>query len=314
MNFPISFNQDINQDMYYPAHNDNYFSMSNLFTFNLNEQKLEESNIFNDYYILSKFQAPDESIIYNNYNEKINQLNKNDNKTINNYENKKSSKDIQSMSKDKLEIEKSLKNNKKKGKICIKRKRNNSNIHDKYSYDNIIRKIKILVLNYTLKFLNLKIKDIYKGNIGNGIFKKELVPLNHNVKYDTTIELNHKFINKTLKEIFSENISSRFKSYYLPNRNDIIINRLLNDIDEKKRLYFQRLFNIKFIQCIEAFSGTNNYEELKGFAQFENIKKELDDEQQYIDKFQFYLENFELIIKERKGRNKKQKQKNEEKK
>ena len=199
MNFPISFNQDINQDMYYPAHNDNYFSMSNLFTFNLNEQKLEESNIFNDYYILSKFQAPDESIIYNNYNEKINQLNKNDNKTINNYENKKSSKDIQSMSKDKLEIEKSLKNNKKKGKICIKRKRNNSNIHDKYSYDNIIRKIKILVLNYTLKFLNLKIKDIYKGNIGNGIFKKELVPLNHNVKYDTTIEFNHKFINKTLK-------------------------------------------------------------------------------------------------------------------
>ena len=88
----------------------------------------------------------------------------------------------------------------------------------------------------------------------------------------------------------------------------------MNDIDEKKRLYFQRLFNIKFIQCIEAFSGTNNYEELKGFAQFENIKKELDDEQQYIDKFQFYLENFELIIKERKGRNKKQKQKNEEKK
>ena len=92
-----------------------------------------------------------------------------------------------------------------------------------------------------------------------------------------------------------------------------IINRLLKDKDEKKRLFFQRLFNLKFIQCIEAFSGANICEELKGFAQFEDIKKEMDDEPQYIDKFQYYLTNFELIIKERKGRNKKQKQKNEEK-
>ena len=314
MNFSISFNQDINPDRYNPTHNDNYFTMSNIFTFNLNEQKLDEGNFFNDYYILSKFPAPDESIFNNTYNEKLNQLNKKDNKTINNSysQNIKSNKVSQSMSTTKLEIEKSMKNNYKNRKIGVKRKSNNSNIHDKYSDDNIMRKIKNLVLNYTLKFLNSKIKDIYKGNIGNGIIKKELVPLNHSVKCDTTIEFNRKFINKTLKEIFSENISSRFK-YYLPNRNDIIINRLLKDKDEKKRLYFQRLFNLKFIQCIEAFSGANICEELKGFAQFEDIKKELDDEPQYIDKFQYYLTNFELIIKERKGRNKKQKQKNEEK-
>ena len=311
MNFSFNFNQDINTDIYSPIHYDNYYNISSTFNINLNEQKNDDNNTFNDYYIFSKFLPPDESLT--NYNEKLN-LEKKDNKIINNYDAKNKTIDVnQSMNIDKLEIKKSHKNFKNKGKIAVKRKRNNYNIHDKYANDNIIRKIKNLVLNSTLKFLNIKIKDIYRGNIGNGIIKKELVPLNQSVKYNTSIEYNKQFINKTLKEIFASKISSRYKSYYLPNRNDLIINRLLNDKDKNKALFFKRLFNIKFIQCIQAFSGVDICEELKGFAQFEDIKKDFNEEPQYIDKLQYYLSNFELIINERKGRKNKTKTKNEKK-
>ena len=308
MNFHIDSNQDNNQDISDHTQHDNYFTISSIYTFNPNEQKLE-NGILNDYYILSKFPTPDDNII--NQNEKQNLLNKKDNKPINIFDNKNIiSKVSQTMNTYIVETEKTKKIFKKKY-IGKKRKRKDYNRHDKYADDNVRRKVKNLVLNYTLKFINIKIKDIYKGNIGNGVIRKELVPLNHSIKYDSTIENNKIFINKTLKEIFSENISSRFKSYYFPNRNNIIINRLLDDKDEKKRLFFQRLFNIKFIQCVEAFSGADNCEELKGFIKFDDIKKDFDDESKYIDKLEYYLRNFEIIIKNRKGKMKK-KQKIEE--
>ena len=304
MNFHINSNLDNNQDISNHTQHDNYFTVSSIYTFNPNEQKLE-NGIFNDYYILSKFPTPEENII--NQNEKQNLLNRKDNKSINNFDNKNIiSKVSQTMNIALVEEEKTKKLSKKKYKIGKKRKRKHYSTHDKYADDNIRRKIKNLVLNYTLKFINIKIKDIYKGNIGNGVIRKEIVPLNNSIKYDTTIEHNKIFINKTLKEIFSENISSRFKSYYFPNRNDIIINRLLNDKDENKRLFFQRLFNIRFIQCVEAFSGVDNCEELKGFIKFDDIKKYFDDESKYIDKLKYYLRNFEIIIKNRKGKIKKQ--------
>ena len=105
----------------------------------------------------------------------------------------------------------------------------------------LLEKQKIFVLNYTLKFINKKIKYIYKGNIGNGIIKKKLVPLNHSIKNDTTIGYCKNLIYKTLKDIFSANISSRFKAYSFPNNNGIIINRLLNDKDENKKLFFPKI-------------------------------------------------------------------------
>ena len=303
MNFHFNSNQESNQEILNNTHNDNYFTISSEHYFNPNEQKLDNGNIFNDYYILSKFPNPDDSI---QQNEKRNLQNKKDIKLINRFNTKKIKSNVnQTRSTELAYSEKSKKHFNKKCKISIKNKC--CNIHDKYADDNLRRKIKNLVLNYTLKFINIKIKDIYKGNIGYGIIKKELFPLQCSIKFDTTIEHNKLFINKTLKEIFSENISSRFKSYYFPNRNNIIINRLLNDKDEKKRLFFQKLFNIKFIQCIEAFSGADNCEELKGFKQFQEIKKDFDDEPKYIDKFEYYLRNFELIIKERKGNIKKKK-------
>ena len=47
-------------------------------------------------------------------------------------------------------------------------------VHDRYSDDNIRKKCKNMILKYALEFLNQKIKEIYKGDIGKGKFKKKL--------------------------------------------------------------------------------------------------------------------------------------------
>ena len=117
--------------------------------------------------------------------------------------------------------------------------------HNKYSDDNIRRKCKHLVLKHLLEFLNYKIRNIYNGNIGNGIFKKELQILNQSQKSDATINFNRIFLTKTIGEIFSENISGRFTNYPIYH-NKVLINKLMNENDEQKRIYFNNLFNLNF--------------------------------------------------------------------
>ena len=81
---------------------------------------------------------------------------------------------------------------------------------------------------------------------------------------------------------------------------------------KRKRLYFQRLFSIQFFKCMEVFSGTNDYDELKGFKKFKVVKNILKDkhEREYIDILESYLKNYKENIKYKRGR--KSKQKNEE--
>ena len=62
------------------------------------------------------------------------------------------------------------------------------------------------------------------------------------------------FLTKSLKEIFSAKISSKYTSF-LPNHNEIIIKRALNDKDENKREIFNKLFNLTFIDCLKKFLG-----------------------------------------------------------
>jgi hypothetical protein len=139
----------------------------------------------------------------------------------------------------------SIKSKKLKSNILNRKRKNNNSkeSHSKYADDNLGRKIKNLILNYTLKFLNEKIKIIYNEIIGSGIFKKELLPLHQSIKANMTVEYNTNLLHKTLGEIFMNNISTRYTNYF-KNHNKIIINILLNDKNEKNAAYFRKLFNI----------------------------------------------------------------------
>ena len=96
-----------------------------------------------------------------------------------------------------------------------------------------------------------KIKEKYKNNIGHGKFKKELKILDKKFKVKSTISEEKLFLTKTLKEIFSGDISS--KNNNLPKEfNKVLIETLLEDNNEERKLYFIKLFNIS-INLTELF-------------------------------------------------------------
>ena len=61
--------------------------------------------------------------------------------------------------------------NKRKNESIKKTK----NPHTKFSYDNLKRKCKHLVIENVMDFINKKINEVYQGNIGDGLFKKQLM-------------------------------------------------------------------------------------------------------------------------------------------
>ena len=120
--------------------------------------------------------------------------------------------------------------------------KNEKSLKENATKDNNIRKCKNLLLSYIRKFINVKIKKIYNNDIGEGIWRKKLLDINSEQKSDNNINSIKKLLNKTIKEIFSTDISLRFTSY-LPNHNKEIIKRILSEKDKNKREKFQKLFN-----------------------------------------------------------------------
>ena len=158
-----------------------------------------------------------------------------------------------------------------------------------------------------MEFINNKIKKVYNGNIENGPLKKEIQIINNSQKSNSHAEFNKNFIKKKLGEIFSENISGKYKNNYSPNHNKLLIEELINEKDDNKKSFFNKLFNLKFIQCLEHFIGKKYIKELKGLKRFKQIKDSLldkykEDGKEYIKYLDFYLENFEKIINIKKPR------------
>ena len=180
---------------------------------------------------------------------------------------------------------------------------NNEVKHNKFSDDNMRRKCKHIILQEVMNFINKKISEIYRNNIGQGIFVKKLLIINQKQIINSSILFNKYFLDKTLGEIFSENISSRFTNYPL-DHNKKIITLLIKDEDEEKKNYFINLFNLKFIDCIKHFRESCFIPELEGLINFKdlNLKSKMDED--YYKALNCYINNFENILFNKKERNK----------
>ena len=176
-----------------------------------------------------------------------------------------------------------------------------SNNDEKIKNIDMIRICKNLVLTYTLKFLNEQIKKIYNGFIGEGILIKKLLDITQEEKTDNKIESIEIFFQKTLKEIFSVNISKKYTSY-LPNHNEIIIGKLLSEKDEIKRKKFEKLLNLTLSDCFNLFIGNNHSDDFQDFPIFENIREDLKWSEKYLDKIKLFLFNFEDMFKNTKAK------------
>lgn len=201
--------------------------------------------------------------------------------------------------------EKKLKTLSSTGARSRGRKKNDSNEyrkHNKYCEDNIIRKIKANIVSILMKYINSYIYIIYNGKIGKGIFRKELLKLSQNQIIES--KNNNEFLFKTLKEIFSQDISTKYNNYQR-NHNQWLIQRLLdeNDLDKKKN--FECLFNLTFLDCLQHIRGTKISPILKGVELLDDLSEKFGDDKDYLDLYKYYMNNLEEIIMRKKKRTKK---------
>jgi len=177
--------------------------------------------------------------------------------------------------------------------------------HTKFSYDNLKRECKHLVIENVMDFINEKINIVYDGSIGEGLFKKQLMKLNQEQKKNSGVEFNQIFLTKTLKEILSQNITKRIK-FYKEDHNKVLINRLI----EEKKDEFESLFNLTFLDCLEHFIGNKKVEELDGLTLFSELKDSIlekykDDGESYYNNLELFMKDFKAIINNAKPRKKK---------
>ena len=179
--------------------------------------------------------------------------------------------------------------------------------HTKYSYDNLKRECKHLVIENIMKFINNKIYEVYEGNIDNGLLKKKLLKLNQAQKINADVEFNKIFLNKTLKDILSQNITKQI-TLYEPDHNKKVIDKV---ISEKKDI-FEKIFNLTFIQCLDHFIENKKIEELNGLTLYSELKEEIinkyeNDGESYYENLKLFLKQFQNKINRAKSRKKRKK-------
>ena len=187
-------------------------------------------------------------------------------------------------------------------KKVLGRKRKNSQIkgkHNKHSGDNVIRKIKSRMIKNVINLINKLINNIYNGKIGYGPFIKKILPLNQNQivksKYDKV------FINKTLKEILSDNITGKFY-HYCPEHNKNLIESLLKENNHEKRSIFEKIFNLTYIDCLKHYRGEIKLPILEGLETLKETCADImknDKDEEYIKTFKYYVNNFENTIRKK---------------
>ena len=177
----------------------------------------------------------------------------------------------------------------------------NGKTHDKFADDNLRRKIKHLVLESLFIFINKKIKEICKNNNNKGNFEIQLLKINKKQKSEAKIEHDKEFLKKSLGDIFSVNITEKYKNYPL-NQNKQIINFLKNTEKFGNPEYFRNLFNLSFLKCLKHYRGDEKIMELEGLEGIEIVKDKFKEDKDYLKNLEYYINNYETIINNKKGK------------
>ena len=201
----------------------------------------------------------------------------------------KISETIQNISK-KNNYGRKLKNSKVKGK------------HDKFSEDNIMRKIKSNFLDYAHKRINGAFKN------KNNQFIKLFPELNEVLKKDYNIDL----MGKTFKDLYENSpISSKFRRKKKENSdsNKKIIEKIYNDF-EKKEIDVIDLLELTYLDLLKEMR-TNYLDEFLKNIRDEEIKnnKDLSEEDinKYVEKIKYLVLYYENWFINKNGRTSKKK-------
>ena len=79
-----------------------------------------------------------------------------------------------------------------------------------------------------------------------------------------------------------------------------------------KLLYFEKLFSITFIECLKHFRGSQKMKELECLKEFNDIKSQYEEDEDYLRSLEYFIMNYEEIINNKRARNGNKKEKEKE--
>lgn len=169
-----------------------------------------------------------------------------------------------SKSKKLFQLQKGKKENKSKGKKIGRKKKSNTpvkdneiignkNFHDKNKTDNLIRKIKVHYISFLLSFINEIIKNL---NI-----KETFLKLDYQMKKEIKKKSLESLKNKTIGDIISSKISTKYKNK-VENYNEIIFKEIKNKSEVLKNIFSQNY--LTFFKSV--YYKSNNRINLKSFG------------------------------------------------
>ena len=205
-------------------------------------------------------------------------------------------------------VEKNLLRRKRKNDTSI----NKEKTHTKMSKDNIMNRVKERLYNNSINFVNSQMENSTNEKIRNSKIRK----IKNSVFIVSKREENIKFLNTTNKELFSNELSSKYKH---PDKNSNI--DIINYIYEQKEKNLIDFFNKTQKEILKIYCDDNvkkdfyeNYKRLKeDLKDFKKVKKEekkeekeekkeekeeekKEEKNEYIKAYEDYARNFEENI------------------
>ena len=199
----------------------------------------------------------------------------------------------------------------KKKRLGRKRRNNcQKGKHNKYSYDNMTRKLKQILINLILNFVNNSI--IKEEEIGMSIQKRKkrnkwevnsiyiLKKINQDIISKINREYNLNLLSSKLKDIFSQDITQKINSLDKDYNKKIIDDIYKNNKKEKTI----NILNMTLLQCINQLTKKEFYPELQGleneYENIINILKNSGETDEYIKLFKDLLGRFEEFYRNKK--------------
>ena len=284
---------------YYSGMNDNTYNFCQ--QTNINPENDDENiNEFSNLFLESYKQYDESSIQDDTYFNKIYFFTKKNDEFFNKINKIKDTKQTNELSKEDL---KNIHSHIKKAKGRKLKNSKEQGFHNKFTFDNIIRKIKAISMKSFFNFFNNKIKEVYKDSEVKSLWG--LKKLNQSQIKNSNIEYNRLFFEKSLKDIFSDDITTKWKTEGR-DHNKKLIEKLLNEENKGKKIIFEKILNYKFIDIVKYLRGEREgLDELKGLDFDEYMWNKIKKDENYLIIFKNNMENIEKLIQNKKPRIKK---------
>lgn len=192
--------------------------------------------------------------------------------------------------KEEIKIKKEKQKNKgRHKKNDIRNDENDENKHDKFSEDNLMRKIKTYIFDTILNVLNKSLKDRSQK------FIKLEPKLNESMKKD----LNEKLMNQKIKEIYINNeISKRYKTETNCNNNINLIKKIYEEKKEIDTIKILETEYIDYVTYLQKYEMGNFLRKIRN----KEIKNPDLDVDRYINSLKSMFLNYAKWFNDKKGR------------